>query len=225
MVLGLFRTEQVIDPLGLNFVQQCRPGKGMRTAKGKMTGQEALQVLLTGNERFVQGKLEHPNLCEESRKELVNGQEPVAVVLACADSRVPPEGVFDQGLGDLFILRVAGNVINDHILGSIEYAVAYLHTPLIMVLGHSSCGAVNAVAQGIKLEGHIASLTPSIDAALKRSKGQEGYWPDNAAMELARETARKIAESEPIIADLVHAGKVLVVAAYYNLTTGEVTVL
>ncbi|MDR2550621.1 MAG: carbonic anhydrase [Desulfobulbus sp.] len=197
----------------------------MQTAKRKMTGREALQVLLAGNERFVQGKLEHPNHCEESRKGLLGGQDPIAVVLACADSRVPPVDVFDQGLGDLFILRVAGNIINDHILGSIEYAVAHLHTRLVMVLGHSSCGAVNAVAQGVKLEGHIASLTPSIDAALKRTKGHEGHWPDNAAMELARATARKIAESEPIIADLVHEGKVVVVAAYYNLATGEVTVL
>ncbi|MCL2457881.1 MAG: carbonic anhydrase [Desulfobulbus sp.] len=197
----------------------------MQTAKRKMTGQEALQVLLAGNERFVQGKLKHPNHCEASRKRLVEGQNPVAVVLACADSRVPPVDVFDQGLGDLFVLRVAGNIINDHILGSIEYALAHLHTPLVMVLGHSSCGAVNAVAQGVKLDGHIASLTPSIDAALKRTKGQEGHWPDNAALELARATARKIAESEPIIADLVNEGKVLVVAAYYNLATGEVTVL
>ena len=197
----------------------------MQTAKRKMTGQEARQVLLAGNERFVQGKLEHPNHCEASRKGLVDGQNPVAVVLACADSRVPPVDVFDQGLGDLFILRVAGNIINDHILGSIEYAVGHLHTPLVMVLGHSSCCAINAVAQGIKLEGHIASHTPSIDAALKRTKGREGHWPDNAAVELARATARQIAESEPIIAGLVNEGKVLVVAAYYNLDTGEVTVL
>lgn len=197
----------------------------MRAVKKVTTGQEALQILLEGNGRFVTGKLEHPNHCEESRRGLVAGQEPIAVVLACADSRVPPVDVFDLGLGDLFILRVAGNIINDHILGSIEYAVAHLHTPLVMVLGHSSCGAVNAVAKGVKLEGHIASLTPSIDAALKKTKGLEGHWTDNAAMELARATAKKIADSEPIIADLVQEGKVLVVAAYYNLASGEVTVL
>lgn len=190
-----------------------------------MTGQEALHVLLAGNRRFVSGKLEHPNHCEESRRGLVAGQEPIAVVLACADARVPPVDIFDQGLGDLFILRVAGNIVNDHILGSIEYAVAHLHTPLVMVLGHSSCGAVSAVAQGVRLEGHIASLTPSIDAALKRTKGQDGHWTDNAAKELARATARKIADSEPIVADLVKEEKVLVVAAYYDLATGEVVVL
>jgi carbonic anhydrase len=197
----------------------------MQVVKNKMTGTEALQVLLAGNERFISGKLEHPNHCEESRKNLVAGQEPIAVVLACADSRVPPVDVFDQGLGDLFILRVAGNVLNDHILGSIEYAVSHLHAPLVMVMGHSSCGAVGAVAQGVKLAGHIATLTPSIDAALKKTKGIEGHWTNNAAMELARATAKKIEESEPIIADMAKDGKVLVVATYYDLDTGVVTIL
>jgi carbonic anhydrase len=197
----------------------------MQSARRQMTGKEALQVLLAGNNRFLSGKLEHPNHCEESRKGLVSGQDPIAVVLACADARVPPVDIFDQGLGDLFILRVAGNIINDHILGSIEYAVSHLHTPLIMVMGHSSCGAVGAVAQGVKLGGHIASLTPSIEAALKKAKGQEGLWTNNAAKELAKTTAKKIEESEPIIADLVTEGKVLVVATYYDLSTGEVVLL
>ncbi len=193
--------------------------------KLKLTGKEALQRLLDGNKRFRDGTLEHPNHCEESRRGLVAGQEPIAVVLTCADSRVPPVDVFDQGLGDIFVVRVAGNIINDQILGSIEYAVAHLHTPLIMVMGHSSCGAVGAVAAGVKLDGHIASLTPSIDAALKRTKNLEGDRTNNAAKELAVATARKIAESEPIVFDLVQEGKVLVVATYYDLETGEVSLL
>lgn len=197
----------------------------MQSGKRRLSGEEALQVLLAGNKRFLSGNLEHPNHCEESRKGLVAGQEPLAVVLSCADSRVPPVDVFDQGLGDLFVLRVAGNIINDHILGSIEYAVSHLHTPLVMVMGHSSCGAVGAVAQGAKLGGHIASLTPSIEAALKKAKGQEGHWTNNAAKELAKTTAQRIKESEPIIADLVSEGKVLVVATYYDLSTGEVMLL
>ena len=197
----------------------------MRVTNKRLTGQEALDVLMAGNRRFVSGQLEHPNHCEESRKNLIGGQEPIAAVLACADSRVPPVDVFDQGLGDLFILRVAGNVINDQILGSIEYAVAHLHTPLVMVMGHSSCGAINAVASVTKLHGHIASLTPSIDAALKHTKGLDGHWCNNASKELARATAKKIAESEPIIADLVKEGKVLVVATYYDIATGEVVAI
>ena len=197
----------------------------MQSVKKNLTGTEALQILLDGNKRFVSGRLEHPNHCEESRKGLIGGQDPFAVILACADSRVPPVDVFDQGLGDLFVVRVAGNIINDQILGSIEYAVAHLGTPLVMVMGHSSCGAVGAVAQGVKLLGHIASLTPSIDAALKKAKGREGCWMDNATKELALTTAKKISESEPIIADLVLEDKVLVVASYYNLDSGEVSLL
>lgn len=194
-------------------------------SKIKLTGQDALQLLLDGNKRFISGNLEHPNHCEESRRGLVSGQDPIAVVLTCADSRVPPVDVFDQGLGDLFVVRVAGNIITDQILGSIEYAVAHLHTPLVMVMGHSSCGAVSAVAQGVKLDGHIASLTPSIDAALKKTKGIDGNWINNAAKALAISTAKKIAESEPIVADLVLEGRVLVVATYYDLETGEVVLL
>ena len=133
--------------------------------------------------------------------------------------------IFDQDLGHLFVLRVAGNIINDHILGSIEYAVDHLHSPLIMVMGHSSCGAITAVSQGVKLHGHVASLTPPIDAALKRTKGRPGCWTDNAAKELALAMARKIEESEPIMVAMVQAGKVLVVATYYDLHTGAVSLL
>ena len=197
----------------------------MGSPKQKLTGKQALGRLLEGNKRFGAGTPHHPDHITDIRRGLVNGQEPLAAVLTCADSRVPPVDVFDQGLGDLFVVRVAGNLINDHILGSIEYAVSHLHTPLVMVMGHSSCGAVTAVAQGVKLSGHIASLTPPIDTALKRAKGQEGDLVNNAAKELAMSTAKQIALSEPIIGDMVHENKVLVVASYYDLDTGEVNLL
>ncbi|NLX19846.1 MAG: carbonic anhydrase [Desulfobulbus sp.] len=197
----------------------------MTATKPRLSGQDALKVLLAGNERFVKGQLEHPNHCEESRKRLLDGQEPIAVILTCADSRVPPVDIFDQGLGDLFILRVGGGVISDHMLGSIEYAVAHLHTPLVMVMGHSSCGAINAASRGAKAYGHMATLIPPLATALKHTMGLEGDWCDNASKLLAQATAKKIAESEPIIADLVTEGKVLVVAAYYDIATGEVSVL
>lgn len=190
-----------------------------------MNGREVLQVLLDGNRRFLSDKCEHPNHCEASRRGLVNSQDPMAVVLTCADSRVPPCDVFDVGLGDLFVVRVAGNIINDHILGSIEYAVDHLNSSLVMVMGHSSCGAITAVSQGVKLHGHVASLTPPIDAALKKTKGRPGIWTDNAAKELALTMARRIEESEPIMVDMVEEGKVLVIATYYDLDTGEVSLL
>ena len=192
---------------------------------GRATAEEVLEILKDGNKRFVSGKLEHPNHCEESRQSLVSGQEPIATVLTCADSRVPPVDIFDQGLGDLFVVRVAGNVIGDHTLGSIEYAVKHLHTPLVIVMGHTSCGAVGAVASGAALEGHIATLGPAIQTAIKNVNEMEGDLINNASKELARQISVKIAQSEPIIAELVTSGAVKVVPAYYDLLSGEVEFL
>lgn len=197
----------------------------MEQVEKRPTADEALEMLLEGNRRFLSCTLEHPNHCEESRERLVEGQEPIACILTCADSRVPPVDIFDQGLGDLFVLRVAGNIVNDQILGSIEYAVSHLHCPLVMVLGHTSCGAVGAVAGGARLGGHIASLTPPIDAAIKKVKGQDGHLVNNASMELAKNMATRIAESEPYVADLVASGKVRVVAGFYDLHSGKVEML
>ena len=189
------------------------------------TADEAIQMLKEGNGRFITGKLEHPNHCEESRQNVANGQEPFCTVLTCSDSRVPPVDIFDQGLGDMFVVRVAGNIIGDHALGSIEYAVKHLHTPLVVVLGHSSCGAVTAVASGQGLEGHIATLVPAIQTAIKNVKELEGNSVDNASIELAKQISTKIAQSEPIIADLVKSGSVKVIPAFYDLSTGKVDFL
>jgi carbonic anhydrase len=185
----------------------------------------ALQQLLDGNKRFVDTSLTHPNQDSERRISLGDGQAPFAAVLACADSRVPPEVLFDQGLGDLFVVRVAGNILNDQLLGSLEYAAAHLDTPLIVVLGHTSCGAIGAVAQGAELEGHIASLIPAIQPAVDKVRDQEGDLTDNAAREVARMTAIQLQESQPIIADLVKEGKLKVVPAFYELESGEVSLL
>lgn len=186
---------------------------------------EALRLLMEGNKRFIEGNLQHPNHCEESRQGSASGQTPIATVLTCADSRVPPVDIFDQGIGDIFVVRVAGNIIGDHTLGSIEYAVAHLNTPLVMVLGHSSCGAVGAVVSETKLDGHMSTLVPPIQAAIKTVREQEGNLVNNAAKELAKQMALKIASSEPVIADHVKDGKTKVVPAYYDLHSGEVVLL
>jgi len=193
--------------------------------KQRPSAEEALKTLLEGNKRFVSGQLEHPNHCEESRQGVALGQEPIATVLTCADSRVPPVDIFDQGLGDIFVVRVAGNIIGDHTLGSIEYAVSHLHTPLVIVLGHSSCGAVGAVASEVQLGGHMSTFVPPIQAAIKNVKDDEGDLVNNTAKELAKQMAGKIAMSQPIIADFVEHGKTRVVPAYYDLHSGEVSVL
>ena len=189
------------------------------------TADEALNILLKGNRRFVKGKLEHPNHCEESRHAVADGQEPIATILTCADSRVPPVDIFDQGIGDLFVIRVAGNIIGDHTLGSIEYAIQHLHTPLVIVMGHSCCGAVSAVASNARLDGHMASFTAPIQTAIKKVKDMEGDLVDNAAKEVALMIASQIASSEPIINDIAKAGKVKIIPAYYDLKTGEVSLL
>lgn len=189
------------------------------------TAEEVVEMLLQGNKRFVSGSLIHPNHCEESRQSVMHQQEPIATVLTCADSRVPPVDIFDQGIGDLFVVRVAGNIIGDHTLGSIEYAVAHLHTPLIIVMGHSSCGAITAVASGANLGGHMATLAPPIQTAIKNIKDFEGDLITNASKEVACQIARSIETSEPIIADFVADGTVKVIAAYYDLQSGIVSVL
>jgi len=191
----------------------------------RLSADDVLKSLLEGNKRFVEGNLLHPNHCEESRQGVADGQEPIATVLTCADSRVPPVDIFDQGLGDIFVVRVAGNIIGDHTLGSIEYAVSHLHTPLVIVLGHSSCGAVGAVASGLPLGGHMATFVPPIQAAIKKVKDHEGMLVNNVARELAKQMAVKIAESEPIIADHVNSGDIKVIPAYYDLHSGVVSVL
>ena len=195
------------------------------TTRQRPTTDEALNQLLEGNRRFMSGNLLHPNHCEESRQGVAEGQEPIATILTCADSRVPPVDIFDQGIGDIFVVRVAGNIIGDHTLGSIEYAVFHLHTPLVIVLGHSSCGAVGAVASEVKLDGHMSTFVPAIQAAIKSVKNEEGDLVNNAARELARQMADKIAKSEPIVADLVEHGKTRVVPAYYDLHSGQVSIL
>lgn len=193
--------------------------------KQRPTADEVLETLVAGNKRFVSGKLLHPNHCEESRKSVVDGQEPIATILTCSDSRVPPVDIFDQGIGDIFVVRVAGNIIGDHTLGSIEYGVEHLHTPLVVVLGHSSCGAVTAVHSGAVLAGHMATLAPPIQTAIKSVEEVKGDKVDNASKVLARQIARKIEESEPVVADHVKEGNVKVIAAYYDLESGEVSVL
>ena len=132
---------------------------------------EAISKLKEGNGRYTSGSLQHPGQTAERRTELAKTQHPFATIVSCSDSRVPPEIVFDQGLGDLFVVRVAGNVINDEGLGSVEYTVDHLGTRLILVLGHQSCGAVKAARETIaakgKAPGHIQSLVTAIKPAVE----------------------------------------------------------
>ena len=187
--------------------------------------EQALARLLEGNRRFVAAQPLHPNQSADHRATLAEGQKPFAVVLTCADSRVSPELYFDQGLGDLFVLRNAGNVLDDHTVGSIEYAVEHLHAKLIIVVGHARCGAVAAAVAGGHAPGHIHSIVESIEPAVKLARGQEGDLVDNSVRAHARRVAGILGRVEPILGEAVKARHVKVVAARYDLTTGRVEVL
>ena len=187
---------------------------------------EAISKLKEGNGRYTSGSLQHPGQTAERRTELANTQHPFATIISCSDSRVPPEIVFDQGLGDLFIVRVAGNVINDEGLGSIEYSVDHLGARLILVLGHQSCGAVKAARDTIaakgKAPGHIQSLVTAIKPAVEATAKDD---LDTTIKANVKNVVQALRSSTPILKAEVDSGKIQVVGGYYSLDTGAVTFL
>jgi carbonic anhydrase len=192
---------------------------------------QALARLLDGNKRFVSGNLDHPRRDDVQRAEQAEGQTPFAIILGCADSRVPPEIVFDEGLGDLFSVRVAGNTASDDIVvGSIEYAAAVLECVLLVVLGHGECGAVKAtidqVTKGKQAPGHIDALLQPIVPAVEAVKATApDQLLDAAIRENVRHTVSLMQSSQPVLAPLVQAGKLKVVGAEYELHSGRVDVV
>jgi carbonic anhydrase len=193
---------------------------------------EVLRTLLDGNSRFVEGRPANPRRSPEDFSALAEGQSPVAVIIGCADSRVAPEFLFDQGVGDLFVVRVAGNVVDGAgatVKGSIEYAVAELSVPLVMVLGHSNCGAVKAAIKHIDahdaLPGAINGLVNLIKPAVAKVQGMDGDKLDNAIRANVQIGVKRLQTLEPIVAPSVRQGKVKVVGATYDLRSGRVTLI
>ena len=172
----------------------------------------ALQSLKSGNARFVSGALTPKDNYAELRENLSKGQHPFAVVLCCSDSRVAPEIIFDQKLGDLFVIRNAGNIVDKHVLGSIEYAVEHLGTSLVVVMGHTSCGAVTATHKGEALPDNIMALAMHISPSISTSDGID----DNARRHAIR--MAKLILKDPI----VHHLNTQVIAAFYNIQSGQV---
>jgi carbonic anhydrase len=214
---------------------------------------EAVSRLKEGNQRYTSGNRQHPHESSEERAhiatnsyenagmiflgmtaaeaakrraELAKSQHPFAIIVSCSDSRVPPEIVFDQGLGDLFVIRVAGNVIDDHSLGSIEYAVDHLAVRLIVVLGHQRCGAVKAardtIAAKTEAPGHIQSLVTAIRPAVEATLHGDLETTVKANV---KDVGQALRLSTPILKSKVDSGDVRVVGAYYSLDTGAVTFL
>jgi carbonic anhydrase len=193
---------------------------------------EVLRKLLEGNKRFLKGETTDPRRKPEDFAKLAEGQTPLAVIVSCADSRVPPEILFDQGVGDLFVVRVAGNVISGAgatVKGSIEYAVAELNVPLVMVLGHTQCGAVKAAVKHISaddtLPGAIAELVNTIKPAVVKAKGQAGDALENAIKANVGIGVDRLMTLQPILAGPVKQGRLKVVGGVYDLRTGGVAVL
>jgi len=183
----------------------------------------AIAKLSEGNIQFVTGKSDHPNQKPDRVKLLAGGQHPFAVIVCCSDSRVSPEIAFDQGLGDIFIVRTAGHVVDSVALGSIEYAVEHLGVGLVVVLGHGKCGAVDATIKGGKhspnIEALVHAIKPAVDKAKENKKGDLLEDSVRANVEM---TVEKLKTAPPVLAEFFEKGKLKIVGAYYEINAGTV---
>ena len=219
----------------------CIAGAAFATTAPSMSPDEALQKLMAGNQRYVKNQMTGSKLCDvTTRKALANSQKPYAIILSCSDSRIPPELVFDQGLGEIFVVRVAGNIIDPVVLGSIEYAAEHLGSPVIMVLGHERCGAVTATvnAKG-KPEGNIGAIvkaiSPSVQVAAKDCKACNGdakckeskkdEFIECAITTNVKLVSKALTKKSPVLKHLADQKKIKIIAAKYDLDDGLVTVL
>jgi carbonic anhydrase len=218
----IFRRLLNIATVSTLFSSLALLGAGHKS-EDRVTADSALAELSAGNAHHVAHRYQHPHETLNRQRELVSGQHPHAEILSCSDSRVPPEVIFDQGLGDLFIVRVAGNVASDTELGSLEYGAEHLHVPLLVVLGHQHCGAVTAAVDGGGAEGHIAALINLLRPAVEKTRGLPGDPVENAVKANVEMVAKQLRTSTPVLAELVAQGKLRVVGALYSLDTGKVT--
>jgi carbonic anhydrase len=194
------------------------------TAKNVINPDDALQALLDGNDRFANRKRRYQNQGYTRLQEVAKGQKPFASILGCADSRVPSEIVFDQGLGDLFVCRVAGNIATLEEIGSLEFGSLVLGSKLIMVVGHERCGAVDATIKGAQVPGQIGSLLEAIKAGVEKSQGQPGDKLENACKGNILVQIEKL-KSSPVLSELISANKLKIVGGYYDLDTGKVSLV
>ncbi len=188
---------------------------------------KTLKLLKEGNRRFVAGEMIHPDQTVDRRREVAKGQQPFAIIFGCVDSRVPPEIVFDRGLGDLFVIRTAGHVLDSASLNSIEFGAHELGIPLVMVLGHQRCGAVTATIEAVenrtKPHGAVTALMKAIKPAVQKVKSQPGDLLDNAVKANVELTVRRLRASK-ILAGFIGKEKVRIVGARYDLATGKVDI-
>ncbi|MBD1810743.1 carbonic anhydrase [Microcoleus vaginatus DQ-U2] len=193
-------------------------------AQNDSTPDAALQKLMDGNKRFVDRKRQSPNQDLSRLTEVAIAQKPFAAILGCADSRFPSEIIFDQGLGDLFVCRVAGNLATPEEIGSLEFGTLVLGAKVLVVVGHKRCGAVDATIKGAQVPGQIGSLLDAIKPAVESSKDKAGDKLENASKANVVFQANKL-KASPVISKLIAENKLKVVGAYYDLDTGRVTIL
>ncbi|MBD2434511.1 MULTISPECIES: carbonic anhydrase [Fischerella] len=194
------------------------------TAAPSLSPDAALQKLMEGNQRFVQHQPQYPDQSQARLQEVAQAQHPFATILSCADSRVPAEIIFDQGIGDIFDVRIAGNIATPEAIGSIEYAVALLNTPLLMVLGHERCGAVTAAVQNELLPGEISTFVKAIKPVVAKVKYKPGDTVDNAVIANVHYQIQRLKRS-PLLSELLESGKLKIVGGRYDLDTGNVSII
>ncbi|UWU82912.1 carbonic anhydrase [Bradyrhizobium yuanmingense] len=225
--LFLFAASTVCLGFGNNIVD-AKEARRAPKPNNLLIPDAALKRLLKGNDRYVQGVPRVDDFRRE-RPALVDGQNPCAAVLSCADSRVAPELVFDAGLGDLFVCRVAGNFVNDDTLASMEYAVAVLNTPLILVLGHDHCGAIDATIKSLDQDkpppGHISSLVSALAPAVKATREQAGDTFAQATRQNVIDNVNKLKSTGPILNAAVEQHRLKVVGGLYRIGTGKVDIV
>lgn len=188
---------------------------------------EALAKLLAGNKRYSDDKTISPNRTAQHRMNTLDSQTPFAVIVSCADSRVPPEVVFDTGINDLFVTRVAGNSLTDHITASVEYAVKYLDVPLVMVLGHEDCGMFKTALEnnGKDMPAHMNILLDAIRPAIERAKNQSGDIMENSIKANVQIEVEKLRNSQPMLSNYIKENRLKIVGGYYNLKSGVVDII
>ncbi|MEH2150243.1 carbonic anhydrase [Nostoc sp.] len=205
-------------------VEQAKAAEIPSTSAESLTPDAALQKLIEGNQRFVDHHPQYPDQSELRLHEVAQAQHPFATILSCADSRVPAEIVFDQGIGDIFDVRIAGNIATHEAIGSIEYAVVLLGSPLLMVMGHERCGAVTAAVQNESLLGDIGTFVKAIKPALKRVKDQPGDAVENAVVANVQYQIERLQRSK-LLTKQVESGKLKIVGGRYDLDTGRVNII
>jgi carbonic anhydrase len=205
-------------------VEQAKAAEIPSTSPESLSPDAALQKLIEGNQRFVQHQPQYPDQSALRLKEVAQVQHPFATILSCADSRVPAEIVFDQGIGDIFDVRIAGNIATHEAIGSIEYAVVLLASPLLMVMGHERCGAVTAAVQNESLLGDISTFVKAIKPAVEKVKSQPGDAVENAVVANVQYQIEQLKHSK-LLTEQVRSGKLKIVGGRYDLDTGRVTII